>query len=284
MWIEGSPSPTEIARRLEGLTVTVPPKQWSQQKPTPHTSNPNVSKDQTTQALILPSWCVGGLEDWVPHRHTHNPVYSSLCDCAPTDLCLHAKVCPSEQKAGSSGQTSTPQTPTQPQDKFDDKCSLCVAWWASSLLQQTQHAIAQEYPPTSLCYAFDPLRKNKNQGQESRIPQYPIDTGFDSNKQHARVLPEQTDDQWWKQFFTRVKDLAKIVNTHHCNTGCYKGRKKGEPCRYRYPRPGRCLSAMVDGVLVLRRTHNWVNNYNPTVSASNLKQHVPTVSNLYNMH
>ena len=71
---------------------------------------------------------------------------------------------------------------------------------------------------------------------------------------------ERTDPE----FENDVNKLVKVANTHSCRGTCYKYRKNQE-CRFEFPREIIPISK-IDGIEIkLKRTHEMVNNYNPSL-------------------
>ena len=66
------------------------------------------------------------------------------------------------------------------------------------------------------------------------------------------------------EFENDVNKLVKVANTHSCRGTCYKYRKTKE-CRFEFPRELVPVSKVEGIEIKLKRTHEMVNNYNPSL-------------------
>ena len=70
------------------------------------------------------------------------------------------------------------------------------------------------------------------------------------------------DEGFEEELNKDVNKLVRVANTHSCRETCYK-RRKNRKCRFEYPRELVAESIVNSEIVMLKRTHEMINNFNP---------------------
>ena len=71
-------------------------------------------------------------------------------------------------------------------------------------------------------------------------------------------------DDFEQQLNDDVNKLVKVANTHSCRETCYKKRRK-RVCRFGYPRELVPESVVNNSTVMIKRTDEMINNFNPSI-------------------